>query len=108
MLLGSLIAVFDSKIFDTEKKALIEKINQEKNDKRKWSLKRLENEMYNENDYGFSVYGDVNSIEKETNKSIFEYYKEFLTTSQIRVIITGNLDGYVDLEQKMEKMFLKE
>ena len=99
---------FGSKIFDTEKKALVERINQEKNDKRKWSLKRLESEMYNENDYGFSVYGDIDSIEKETNKSIFEYYKEFLKTSQIRIVITGNLDGYEDLEQKMEELFLKD
>lgn len=99
--------VFSEEIFETEKKALIEKINQEKNDKRKWSLKRLEEEMYNESDYGISVYGDINKIEKETKESIFEYYKQFINTSEIKVVITGNIDGYENLENQVREMFFK-
>lgn len=98
--------VFAEEIFDREKEALIEKINQEKNDKRRWSLVRLEQEMYNENEYGTSVYGDIEDIQKETNESIYEYYKEFLNTSEVRIVVTGNLDGYENLEEILKEKFL--
>lgn len=100
--------VFSKEIFEIEKRALIEKIGQEKNDKRKWSLKRLEEEMYNENDYGTSVYGDISKIENETSESIYEYYKHFINTSEIKIVITGNTDGYDNLESTVRDMFLKE
>lgn len=98
---------FSKEIFDREKDALIERINQEKNDKRRWSLVRLEQEMYNENDYGTSVYGSVEDIQKETEETIYEYYKEFLKTSEIRIVVVGNLDGYDNLEQTLKDKFLK-
>lgn len=99
---------FSKEIFEIEKRALIEKIGQEKNDKRKWSLKRLEEEMYNENDYGTSVYGDISKIEKETSESIYQYYKHFINTSEIKIVITGNIDGYDNLENQVREMFLKD
>ena len=97
---------FSKEIFDREKDALIERINQEKNDKRRWSLIRLEQEMYNENDYGISVYGSIEDIQKETEETIYEYYKEFLETSEIRIVVVGNLEGYDDLEKTLKDKFL--
>jgi len=98
---------FSKEIFDREKDALIEKINQEKNDKRRWSLIRLEQEMYNENDYGTSAYGSIEDIQKETEETIYEHYQEFLKTSEIRIIVVGNLDGYENLEGILTDKFLK-
>ena len=98
---------FVKEIFNREKETLIERINQEKNDKRRWSLIRLEQEMYNENDYGTSVYGNLEDIQKETEQTIFEYYKEFLKTSEIRIVVVGNLEGYQDLEESLKRKFLK-
>lgn len=98
---------FSKEIFDREKDALIERVNQEKNDKRRWSLVRLEEEMYNENDYGVSVYGTVEDIQQETEETIWEYYKEFLKTSEIRIVVVGNLDGYDSIEETLKAKFLK-
>jgi len=97
---------FSKEIFDREKDVLIERINQEKNDKRRWSLIRLEQEMYNENDYGTSVYGSIEDIQKETEETIYEYYKEFLKTSEIRIVVVGNLDGYDNLKETLKDKFL--
>lgn len=97
---------FSKEIFDREKDALIERINQEKNDKRRWSLIRLEEEMYNENDYGNSVYGNIEDIQKVTEETLYDYYKEFLKTSEVRVVVVGNLDGYDNLEETLKYNFL--
>lgn len=97
---------FSKEIFEREKKVLIEKLNQEKNDKRKWSLKRLEEEMYKETDYEMSVLGDASDILKITVEDLYEYYKEFIKTSEIRIVVAGNLDEYDNLEATIEKKFL--
>lgn len=97
---------FSKEIFDREKETLVERLNQEKNDKRRWSLIRLEQEMYNENDYGTSVYGTIDDIQKETEETIFEYYKEFLKTSEIRIVVVGNLEGCNNLEETLTDKFL--
>lgn len=99
--------VFSEDIFNVEKSALIEKINQEKNDKRRWALRRLEEEMYKESDYRVSVLGDISDIQKETNQTIYEYYKEFLSSSEIRIIVTGNLNGYDNLKTILKDKFIK-
>ncbi len=98
--------LFSKEIFEREKEGLIEKINQEKNDKRRWSLVRLEQEMYNENEYGTSVYGEIEDIQKETYETISEYYKQFIETSEVRVVVTGNLDGYDNIEERLREKFL--
>lgn len=98
--------VFSKEIFAREKEALIEKINQEKNEKRRWSLVRLEQEMYDESDYGTFVYGDIEDILKETEETIYEYYKEFLNSSEIRVVVTGNLEGYESLKEILREKFI--
>jgi predicted Zn-dependent peptidase len=98
--------MFSKEIFDREKDSLIERINQEKNDKRRWSLVRLEQEMYDDNDYGTSVYGSEEDIRKETVESIFEYYNQFIKNSEIRIIVVGNLDGYNNLEEILKNQFL--
>ena len=99
--------IFSEEIVNIEKDALIEKINQERNDKRRWSLRRLEEEMYKENHYSVSVLGDINEIAKETEQTMYEYYKEFLNTSEIRIVVTGNLSGYENLEELLKEKFLK-
>ncbi len=99
--------VFSEEIVSVEKEALIEKINQERNDKRRWSLRRLEEEMYSHNDYSVSVLGNVEDIQKQTSTTLYEYYKEFLNTSEIRVIVSGNLSGYENLEKTLQDKFIK-
>lgn len=98
---------FSKETFNREKDALIEKINQLKNDKRRWSLRRLEEEMYVDNDYSVSVLGDINEIAKETEDTIYDYYKEFISNSEIRVVVTGNLSGYESLEELLKEKFIK-
>ena len=97
---------FPKDIFEREKQALIEKINQEKNDKRRWALRRLEEEMYKGSDYSVSVLGDVEQIAKETESTIYEYYKEFIKNSEIRIVVTGNLEGYDSLENILRNKFI--
>lgn len=98
---------FSKEIFNSEKAALIEKINQEKNDKRRWALRRLEEEMHSDNDYGVSTLGDIKRISEETLESLFQYYKEFLQTSEVKIVVTGNLSGYDNIKEILEDKFIK-
>ena len=95
---------FPKEIFEREKEALIEKINQEKNDKRRWALRRLEEEMYDKNDYSVSALGNINDISKETEKTIYDYYIDFINSSEVRIVVTGNLEGYENIEEKLKKL----
>lgn len=96
---------FNSEYFVREKQNLIDKIRDEKNEKRKWALKRLEQEMFEKSDYRYGALGSEEDVQKTTLDEIYLHYQKILKESDIRIIMVGNLEGYNDIEDKLITKF---
>lgn len=77
---------------DREKRLLAEKIESEENEKRIYSLRRLEQIMFDGEPYAVNRYGSVDAVKKVTAddlKSALEYFK---TNAKIQITVVGNAD----------------
>lgn len=75
---------------DREKRLLAEKIESEENEKRIYSLRRLEQIMFDGEPYAVNRYGSVDAVKKVTAddlKSALEYFK---TNAKIQITVVGN------------------
>lgn len=93
--------LFEKEIFDREKASLKQKINEEKDNKRKYALKRLEEELFKEEEYGISVLGKVEDVETITLEEISEYYEHIKKVAEVKVAIAGNLQGIENIGEKV-------
>ena len=85
-------ALFEEEYVETEKKNLKELIESVRNDKREYAKKRLIEEMYKNEDYGIFEYGYTEDLEKINERNLYDYYKNFINTSPLKIIICGNFD----------------
>lgn len=77
---------------DREKRLLAEKIESEENEKRIYSLRRLEQIMFDGEPYAVNRYGSVGAVKAVTAddlKSALEYFK---TNAKIQITVVGNAD----------------
>lgn len=77
---------------DREKRLLAEKIESEENEKRIYSLRRLEQIMFDGEPYAVNRYGSVDAVKAVTAddlKSALEYFK---TNAKIQITVVGNAD----------------
>ncbi len=77
---------------DREKRLLAEKIESEENEKRIYSLRRLEQIMFDGEPYAVNRYGSVDAVKSVTAddlKSALEYFK---TNAKIQITVVGNAD----------------
>lgn len=89
--------VFCKEYIDREKEALISRINEMKNNKKKYSINRLEQEMFRGEAYSVSRFGKIEDIEKETPESVYNQYTKLINTGKVTIIVSGNTDGYEDI-----------
>lgn len=87
----------DKVIVEREKQNLLQKISEEKDNKRKYALKQLEYNMFKTVPYGISVLGDENIILNTTAKELYEHYNYMLKNSNIVVEVVGNLLGHENI-----------
>lgn len=83
---------FDDAIVNVEKKNIIDSILAQKNDKRSYSVLRLQEEMCSGEPYGINPMGYVNDIEKITAEELYSHYQKVLKESRIDIIFSGNFD----------------
>lgn len=83
---------FNEDIFALEKQSLIKKIEEEKDDKRKYAIKRLEQEMFKNTPYGESVLGTVEDVQKITNKDLVNHYKYVMKEAYLQLTAVGNFE----------------
>ena len=92
---------FDEIIVERQKASLIEKISEERDDKKRYALKRLEEDMFCATEYGASVLGTIEDIQKITAKELYTWYKEVISKAEVVVTATGNLDKMEEFPKRI-------
>ncbi|MBO5440886.1 MAG: insulinase family protein [Clostridia bacterium] len=84
--------VFSEKYTRGEKINLIDIIESERNNKTKYSMERLKEEMCQNEVFGISKLGKVENVQKITPQSLYNAYKEILSTYPIEIYFVGKCD----------------
>ena len=83
---------FRQDYLDGEKVNLINAIMAQINDKRIYASTRLRQEMFAEEAYGVSKYGEKEQVEAITAQSLYTHYKRILACSKIELVFAGQTD----------------
>lgn len=81
---------FSEEILNTEKQNIRDAIAAQKNDKRSYSVLRLQEEMCRDEAYGINPMGYIDDLDGITAKELYEHYKKVIEESKIDIIFTGN------------------
>lgn len=92
---------FDENVFELEKQSLIKKIEEEKDDKRRYAIKRLEQEMFKGMAYGANTLGTVESVEKITNEELVKHLEYVLKSATLQVTAVGNMTNMEDIAEEI-------
>ena len=84
--------LFSEAYLNGEKINLIDIIESEKNNKTRHSLKRLTEEMCKNEVFGISKLGSVDDVKNINNQSLFNAYKEMLSTYPVEIYFVGKCD----------------
>lgn len=100
--------IFAESIVEREKLNLKKKIEEEKDDKRAYAIKRAEEVMFEGSSYGYPTLGQIKDVDKISSKNILSYYKNMLSVSIPIIVVTGNSDKLDkianDLYKRLEKI----
>jgi len=83
---------FSEDVVNIEKKNIKDAILSQKNDKRTYSVQRLQEEMCKNEPYGVNPMGYIEDLEKIDAKGLYAHYKKILSESRIDIIFSGNFD----------------
>ncbi len=83
---------FPDDVVEEEKRLLIEKLENEKNDKRRYAFSRCEELMFAGEAYGKNRYGTVESIGELTGKDIYSEWLNLLKTAVMQITMVGSSD----------------
>lgn len=81
---------FSEDIVNLEKKNIADAILSQKNDKRVYSVQRLQEEMCKNEPYGINPLGRIEDLQKIDAKMLYAHYKKILSESRIDIIFSGN------------------
>lgn len=83
---------FSGEVVEREKKNIKDAILSQKNDKRSYSVLRLQEEMCKSEPYGVNPMGYIEDLEKIDAKALYSHYKKVIHESSIDIIFSGNFD----------------
>ena len=96
---------FDEEVVEIEKDFILNKIREVKDDKLRYGIRKMEELMCKDEPFSTYVYGDEEDIYKITSSDLYKRYNEVISNSCITFIISGNLLGYEDIEEKVNNIF---
>lgn len=96
---------FDRNIFEREKSLVKDKINKRKDEKLKYAVLKTEELLCENEPFGAYIYGDIKDAEMVKLEDIYNTYENILNKSSVSIIISGNLNGYEDIDNYMCKIF---
>lgn len=96
---------FDEEVVEREKDFILNKIREVKDDKLRYGIRKMEELMCKDEPFSIYVYGDEDDIYKITSSDLYKRYNEVISNSCITFIISGNLLGYEDIEEKVKNIF---
>lgn len=83
---------FPADIIEQEKRLLIEAIENEMNDKRRYALMRCEEIMFKDEAYSINRLGSVDEVKALTSEEVYSAWKEVLCKATIQVTMVGSMD----------------
>jgi len=83
---------FSDNVVDIEKKNIADEILAQKNDKRTYSVLRLQEEMCKDEPYGINPMGYIDELEKISSETLYSHYKKIIAESRIDIIFSGNFN----------------
>lgn len=86
-----------------EKRLLIEKLESEENEKRIYSLRQLEKNMFNGEPYAVNRYGTIDDIHSLTNKDLKDALSYLKQNAKIQITVVGN--AAIDEISKIAKKY---
>ena len=89
---------------EREKSFILERINERKDEKLKYGVQRAEELLCKDEPFGAFLYGEKDTVENVNKEILKKAYSE-LIKSCVTVLISGNLDGYEDIDEKFKKVF---
>lgn len=96
---------FDKQLVDREKEFILNKIKEVKDDKLRFGVRKMEELMCKGEPFSTYVYGDEEDINKISEEDLYKRYCDVICNSCITFIISGNLSGYENIEERVENIF---
>jgi predicted Zn-dependent peptidase len=96
--------VFCEEYVESEKEKLIDDILAQVNDKRRYAMTRLIEEMFEDDAFGLSELGTVESVEAVCPHCLWKQYQELLSSSRIEIFAIGNFD-FDALAESFKRIF---
>ena len=90
---------FSEEYVEQEKETIRELILSKINDKGSYALNRAIEEMCVEEPFGLYKFGYIEDLENITSEDLYKHYQEVLSTSEMHIYLSGNVD-----EIEMEKI----
>lgn len=84
--------VFRTDYVESEKQMLIADIRAQINDKRRYAMERLVEEMFAGEPFGLSELGTADDVSEICPKCLWAQYRELLARAQIEIFAVGNFD----------------
>lgn len=84
---------FPQDIIEQEKRLLIEIIENEQNDKRKYAMLRCEQTMFSDEAYGINRLGTVEDVRALTPDEVYAAWREMLETATIQITMVSSMDS---------------
>lgn len=98
---------FNEELFVREKEFILEKIASRKDEKLKYGVNRTEEIMCNDTGFGTFLYGDEDTVNSLSKNDILKSYDNLINNSVITFIVSGNLEGYMDIDKDILSKFNK-
>lgn len=99
--------LFKNEIIEREKNSILQKILSKKENKIQYAVFSTENILNTESIAGCYLFGEEDIIRSITSDKLQYQYMNIINNSNIDVIVSGNLDGYDDIKEKIENTFEK-
>lgn len=93
---------FAAQDVEREKRLLLERIENERNDKRIYALRRCEAVMCENEAYGVNRYGTREQVERLTPQALYQAWRTLLASGRIQFNFVGDSDGR-ELERLLKK-----
>lgn len=98
-------ANLDNALFEREKESIMYKVKARKDDKMQYAISQTENLMSSDTLFGGYLYGDEEKLENLTTNDIVDAYNTLINKACVNIVISGNLDGYDDIENQIKSVF---
>lgn len=84
---------FPEDIIEQEKRLLVELIENEMNDKRRYAMLKCEEAMFSNEAYGISRFGTVEQVKALTPEKVYAAWRDVLKRSTVQVTMVSSLDA---------------